>query len=159
LNFEQSVFPFSFKLSPTLFFKGWKLNLLRWLNYIPVLGPLYTHLQARLLNITHANLFRFDFSHQPGTVQSNAAISCLIAEQDIISKQDFVSKQDVVSSSPLLSLAPSKHQGFRFPDCKLLLIIDFLSLNFFFFQLILIELLILREKPLQLTWQRELLRR
>ncbi len=87
---------------------GWKLNILRWINFLPIVGGAYRSLQRKLLGLDDSVLFRFDFSHQPGTLQSNAAINSLNVIQ--------AAKGAAYDESRLVPIDTNNGAGFRFPD-------------------------------------------
>ena len=70
--------PWSYAIRSFPVMRGTQLNILRWLSYTPVLGSLYLALQQRLLKLEpKTTLFDFDFKHEPGVVQSNAAVCAM----------------------------------------------------------------------------------
>jgi hypothetical protein len=81
---------------------GAKMNALRWLGYIPILGDAYMQLQKKLLNLDHSTFFRFDFMDFPGVNNANAAVAALYPETvREAAKSDF---------QPLAT----KYEGFQF---------------------------------------------
>lgn len=63
---------------------GWKLNLLRWLPHLPLLGPLYLRTQAALLRLNYTTLAAFNVQDRTPTL---FPAHTLLARQDAAARE------------------------------------------------------------------------